>query len=263
VRSVLSGQSEFGVASPSHLLEAPQAEALCLLLAIQQASPLVYPVHRDSGIESLGDLVGRKVAVWPGGEDLELRWLLHKAGVPADRVERVPTGDTVAAFVSGAVASAQMTLYHELHQLEAAGFPGRSLRLFRAADHGAALLKDGLFTTRKLARDEPALVQAVVDAVLEGWAEAFAAPEEAVAACLAKNPALDEAGQRQQLADIRALTFCHGTLDHGLGYPDPHHVRQAAMALSDLGESPSPGRAEDVIDGRFWEAAPAAFKVRA
>jgi NitT/TauT family transport system substrate-binding protein len=262
VRAVTSGAALFGVASPSHLLEARKPESFRLLLTIQQESPLIYPVRKDSGIRVLGDLAEKRVAVWPGKEDLEFRWMLYKAGVDPESVERVPMADTVAAFLAGEVASAQVTLYHELHVIEAKGLSRDRLHLFAASDHGAALIKDGLFTSRELAERQPELVQAVVDTVLEGWAHAFADPAKAVAACLKASPELSASEQQHQLAEIGALTFCHGTLTQGLGYPDGRHVERAVTALKDLGEMAADARTVDMIDDRFWRAAPAGYKVR-
>jgi sulfonate transport system substrate-binding protein len=60
----------------------------------------------DSGIESIEDLVGKKVAVNPAahGEYILLK-ALEEAGVPFDEVERVPIQppDAAAAFASGSV----------------------------------------------------------------------------------------------------------------------------------------------------------------
>lgn len=261
VEAVLTGQAEFAVASPSHVLESGRPDALRFLLAIQQESPLVYPVRRDSGIETVRDLAGRRVAVWPGGEDLELRWTLQRAGVDPDAVERIPTGDTPGLFLSGSVDSAQVTLYHELHRIEAGGMDVKALRLLRARDHDAALIKDGLITSRRLVEEEPDFVQAVVDTCLEGWARAFAEPEAAVCACVALGEDLDAATQRRQLGEIRELTFTGATHTQGLGYPDPEHVQRAARALADTGHALPSSNWEPVTDRRFWDAAPAASRI--
>lgn len=262
VQSVLDGNSLFGVASPAHLLESPCAGELVMLLAIQQDSALVYPVQRASGIASLADLAGRRVGVWPGHEDLELRWMLHRAGLSPDAAIRVPMNDTVGPFLRGEVDCAQMTLYHELHQVIEHGLSEDQLRIFRPAEFGAALIKDGFFTTRRLVEARPGFVQQVVNAVLQGWVEAFARPEDAVAICVASWQGLDESGQRTQLADIRALVACGATLTQGLGYPDPEHMRRAAAALGDLGRPVPAALAARMIDERFWRAAPAALRPR-
>jgi sulfonate transport system substrate-binding protein len=61
---------------------------------------------KDSGIKTVKDLVGKKVAVNPAahGEYILLK-ALEEAGVPFDQVERVPIQppDAAAAFASGAV----------------------------------------------------------------------------------------------------------------------------------------------------------------
>jgi NitT/TauT family transport system substrate-binding protein len=260
VGAVAGGVAQFGIASPSHLLEAAEPGQFRLLLVFQQDSPLVYPVRRESGIERLHDFIGRKVAVWPGKEDLEFRWMLHKTGLDPDRVERLPMADTVAGFLAGEVDSAQMTSYHELHLLEEQ-MPSESLRLFKAADYGAALVKDGLFTSRRLTETKPGLVQRVVDTVLEGWARAFAEPEQAVEICARARPDLSRQAEARQFADIRALTFRHATLTHGLGYPDPAHLQRAAQALTDLGEPVDAAGATELGDLRFWRDAPATYRV--
>ncbi|MEV7283403.1 NrtA/SsuA/CpmA family ABC transporter substrate-binding protein [Streptomyces sp. NPDC093252] len=63
-------------------------------------------VKKDSGIDSVADLVGRKVAVNKGGtgEYLLLK-ALAKEGIPADEVERVylPANQTAAVFNAGQV----------------------------------------------------------------------------------------------------------------------------------------------------------------
>lgn len=257
VAAILSGTTQMAVASPAHILESRDPAALRYVLAIQQESPLVYPARRADGIETLKDLAGRKVGVWPGHEDLELRWMLMRAGLAADAVTRVEMPDTVGPFLAGDLASAQMTNYHELHQVEHA-LGHDAVRIFSAGESGSSLLKDGLVVSAAMVAENPAAVQAVVDAVLEGWTIAFTDADRAVAACLEARPDMSESDHRKQLADIRALAMTGATLSHGLGYPDPAHVDRAAQAIREV-ESRTVSH-EGILDQRFWQAAPAAFR---
>jgi NitT/TauT family transport system substrate-binding protein len=71
---------------------------------------------------------------------------------------------------------------------------------------------------------------------------------------------MTEEQQARQLADIRALALQKATLSEGLGFPDLRHIERALAALSDVeGHAPAirPG---DVVDLRFWKAAPIALK---
>ncbi len=257
VAAILEGAAQMAVASPAHALESIRPAALRFILAIQQESPLVYPVRRASGIETLRDFAGRRVGVWPGHEDLELRWMLQRAGLAPDAVARIEMPDTVGPFLAGEIASAQMTGYHELHQIEAA-LGADALHLFSAADSDAGILKDGLIVDAAYAAANPQAVQAVVDAVLEGWTIAFTDTERAVAICAAARPDMSLSEHRRQLADIRSLALTGATLGHGLGYPDERHVQRAVAAIDAV-----EGRAvafEGLRDLRFWQAAPAAFR---
>lgn len=257
--AVLEGRVEMAVASPSHLLESRDPAGLAFILAIQQESPLVYPVKRASGIARLADLAGRKVAVWPGHEDLELRWMLRRAGIDERAVERLPVDDTVAALVEDRVAAAQMTIYHELHQAERRLGPD-ALLPFAAASLGASLLKDGLLARKDWLARNAATAQAVVDAVLQGWTLAFTDAPAALDACAAARPDMGRAEHAAQLRDIRALSLRGATLAHGLGYPDPEHVARALRAMGEVGLAAPALDPAAVADGRFWQAAPARWR---
>jgi NitT/TauT family transport system substrate-binding protein len=260
IEAVLRGDVEFAVASPAHALESRAPHDLVMLLAIQQASALVYAARRDAGIATAADLAGKRIAVWPGGEDLELRWMLHRAGVPAGAATLVPVADTVAALASGETDAAQMTTYHEVFELEGAVASLDAFVLLAAADYGAALLKDGLFARRDAVAANPDRTQRVVDAVLEGWTHAFADPSAALARCLALRPDLDRPHQTRQLDAIRALTMTGATLAGGLGAPDPAHVAAALAAIREVEGRTIAGAPDDFVDASFWRNAPAPFR---
>jgi NitT/TauT family transport system substrate-binding protein len=260
IDAVLAGESEFAVASPSHLLESATPGDLVLLLAIQQESSLVYPARRSHGIATAADLAGHRVAVW-AGEDLELRWMLQRAGVASDAVVPVQVQDTVDALLNGDVSCAQMTSYHELHVLEMAmAHAGRALDdfvLLRAADFSAALLKDGLIARRDWVEAHPLETQGVIDAVLAGWTRSFDDVATAIAICGLARPDMAPEEHRLQLQEIKRLSIHGATLTHGLGYPDIAHIMRAATALAEVeGNRPVSDPAR-LTETRFWARTPA------
>jgi NitT/TauT family transport system substrate-binding protein len=255
VAAVLAGDADLCIASPSHLLESTDPSALVMLLAFQQESPLVYPARRDMGVSGIGDLAGKRTAVWPGGEDLEFRWMLARAGLDPDSVERVPTGDTVAALLSGDVACAQMTVYHEYHEFLAAGGRADDVIPLRAARYGADLLKDGVLARRDWIEFDPGRAQAVVDSLLEGWTLALDDPARAVALCCTARPDMDAAHHEQQNSDLRNLILTGATLSKGLGFPDTDHMERAARAMAEVEGDTLAKPADEFVDDRFWQAA--------
>lgn len=259
IEAVLSGDVAMAVASPAHILESGRAAELVMLLAIQQSSALVYPARRSAGIGAPRDLAGRRIGVWPGREDLELRWMLHRHGLGEGAWVPVAMGDTVAGLVGAAVDCAQMTVYHEVHQLEAAAGGLGDFALFRAADVDAWLLKDGLVARRDWVGAHPAETQAVVDAVLAGWTMAFRREEATLPLCEALRPDMSRAEHRAQLRDIRSLAMTGATLAQGLGYPDRLHMQRACRAMAEL-EGVRVCDPDGLVDERFWASAPAASR---
>jgi NitT/TauT family transport system substrate-binding protein len=254
--ALLDGDVQFAVASPSHMLESGRADELVFLAAIQQTSSLVYPARKSVGICHPGDLAGRQIGIWPGREDLELRWVLHLSGLSGSDYHGVPVQDTVAAIMSGTVDCAQMTSYHEVHQLEHQAGSLDDFVLFRASDFGASLLKDGLIARRDFVEAHRTETQAVIDATLSGWTAAFRNPNAAIDLCARLRPDMSRAEHALQLDDIRALSITGATQTAGLGFPDSIHMRQAIRAMREI-ENVNPYKAGDLIDDSFWRAAPA------
>lgn len=260
IQALTSGHAEFAVASPAHMLESPAADEIVFLLTIQQSSALLYPARRSAGITGLSDLAGRRIAVWPGREDLELRWMLRRAGLSEEDVVTVPVADTVQALRHGAVDCAQMTTYHEIHQLEAGAGSLDDFIVFRAVDHGAALLKDGLVARRDWVAAHPAETRAVVSAVLDGWTRAFREPGSTIDLCAEIRPDMSRADHARQFADIRALAMTGATLTHGLGYPDPDHMARARDAMAEVEGRTPELRQDRLVDPGFWQAADPSFR---
>jgi NitT/TauT family transport system substrate-binding protein len=258
-QALLSGDVEMAVASPSHLLESKRPGDLRFLLTIQQESSLVYPVRTCSGIDNPTDLRGRRVGVWPGHEDLELRWMLKKTGLDEGSVERIPLSNTVDALIAGSVDCAQMTIYHELHKAEHE-LGSNKLRVFSAATVGASLIKDGLLARNDWLKRNREQAQAAVDAILQGWTLAFKDQELTLDACVKARPDVIRAEHAAQLRDIRQLSLQGATCTHGLGYPDPQHIRRCLQAMQDLGLEVADLSGGDVVDASFWQNAPAKWR---
>jgi NitT/TauT family transport system substrate-binding protein len=262
IAALAAGDAELAVASPSHLLEASRPERLRFILTIQQESSLVYPVRLSSGIRTLTDLAGRRVGVWPGHEDLELRWMLRKAGLAEGSVTRVSMADTVAGFIAGHVDCAQMTTYHELHVAEQTLGHG-ALRRFAAADFGASLIKDGLVAEAGWLTRNRDVAQSVVNAVLQGWTIAFTDRERAAAICAEARADMPLEEHRAQLQGIRALSCRGSTFERGLGYPDQGHVNKVLEALAALRMTPPAIDSASIADDSLWQATPPEWRSKA
>jgi diguanylate cyclase (GGDEF)-like protein/PAS domain S-box-containing protein len=178
---VLQGEAEFGIASSDLVLLRTRGKPVVALAAIYQHSPLVLLALKRSGIDSIHDLAGRKVAIEAHAD--ELRAYLKHESVPASRMTLVPHTYDTGALQSGTVDAMSAYSTDEPFQLRQAGL---EYLTFNPRSGGIDFYGDTLFTTEREVREHPARVRAFVDASLKGWRYALAHPEEMVSLILSR-----------------------------------------------------------------------------
>ena len=260
IDAVISGSADLCVASPSHMLESKNVESLVFLGTFQQTSPVIHVARKDCGIKSIADLAQSRIGVWPGNEDLELKWMLSKVGLDLDEIEFVPTGDPVDLLLHKEVSSAQMTTFNEYIQfLEREGNLDSVLCL-SASDYEAELIKDGLVTTKNWIDENPDRAQNVVNSLLEGWTYALNHPEEAVGLCAKLRPDVEQRLFHEQFNEVQKLIFTGPTLTEGLGNPHLMHMQRAIESVFDVYGREVKKSAEHYVSDIFWQNAPSQFR---
>jgi NitT/TauT family transport system substrate-binding protein len=122
------------------------------------------------------------------------------------------------------------------------------------------MVNTGIFTTEKVIKDRPQVVQGVVDATMHGWKEALADPKAAAAIVLKYNPELKLDDQVKQIQAMGEL-FCSGvTLEGKFGESvgsEWETVQKVLLGakLIDSGIDLSKGYTNE-----FWDKAPAEDK---
>lgn len=251
VRELEAGNAEFGVISPAQILAAGEAaDGLVLLALIMDRSPLVLVGLRERVGTDLRTLERPRVGVWEG-EDVEIRAMLVRGGLPPERTTFVPMGDEVSPLLTGEIDLLQATVYEELPRLVREGADPERLVVHAPRDYGLAVAKDGLVVRRDVLEAQPELVRGVTCAVLRGWLDARSDREAAVRAVTALRPELDPELQCAQLELIVELI----TPSRALGLPDPGIVEQALEAFDTAGIEV--GRRTVAIDRAPWTAAAA------
>ncbi|WP_374263726.1 ABC transporter substrate-binding protein [Zoogloea sp.] len=176
VAEVVDGRADFGVGSNGLLIDRFAGKPVVVLAAVFQHSPLVFIARRDAGIDTLRDLVGKRVMLEPGAD--ELLAYLRKEHVAVERLRLIQHSYSPASLVEGRVDAMSAYASNEPYFVDAAGI---DYQLFSPRTAGIDFYGDNLFTTEHLIRDNPVLVRAFREASLRGWRYALAHPDEIAA----------------------------------------------------------------------------------
>ena len=201
--------------------------------------PLAAVIARsDTPVRSPRDLQGRTVGVTglPSDEAVVDSEVSADGGNPA-AVHRVTIGfNAVSALAAAKVDAATGFWNAEGVTLRRQGVP---VRIFKVNEYGAPPYPElVLTTTRKLLREDPELVESVLDATKRGYEFTVAHPDQALDDLTEAVPSLDRAEQQAQLKvllpdlhptpfDPRVLReWAAWDLEHGL-LEEPLDVQRA------------------------------------
>lgn len=215
---VATGVDTFGVGHPNQVIAA-RSNGVPLVMVSQwgQKSATSYIARKDSGITSVGDMAGHSVGLWFGGDEHEFIAMLKKAGVDQSEVSIISQGYDIISWLNGDYEVMQVARYNELLLVYQNGFKPEDLVFLDPAESGAEFISGGLFTTEAAIAEHPETVQAVVNASLRGWKEAFADPEAAADIVVKYNSELDRDFQVQQIIQMRELACAGPSLEGKFG----------------------------------------------
>jgi NitT/TauT family transport system substrate-binding protein len=207
VALVGAGQIPFSIVSGEQVLLA-RAQGLPVVYAMAwwHGYPVAVAALESSGIRTVQDLKGRKVGIpiLAGASYVGFRALLNSAGMTEQDLTLDVIGyNQVEALIAGTVDAAVVYANNEPVQLQARGYP---VNVIRVADF-VNLASNGLLTNEATLKSDPALVRAMVRAVLRGVEDAVANPDAAYETCRKYVDGLGENDtvQRQVLAQTLAF----------------------------------------------------------
>lgn len=175
VNVVLEGRAEFGVGTPELLLSRAKGDPVVVLGVIFQHSPYVFLVLKESGIDDVTDLAGKRVMIEPQAAELYAYLRHEKVGL--EGIEILPHTFSTEALVNGDVDVMSAYSTDEPFTLRKEGIP---YLIFTPRASGVDFYGDCFFTTEKEIRERPDLVKAFYEATIQGWNYALENPEEII-----------------------------------------------------------------------------------
>jgi NitT/TauT family transport system substrate-binding protein len=257
---VASGADTFGVASGTEgsLYAREKKLPLVTIGMSQQMTPFAFVTYDNSGVGSVKDFKGKKVAVWFTGPQYTLYSVLAHEGVEQKDVQIIAQPFSMQPFIDKQYDVATVTLYNELNTLKEQGI--NNIKLFLPDDSGITTQQDSLVTSEKMIKEKPEQVQAFLDATLKGWKYAFEHKPEAVDIVMAAGSGLDRKHQELMLDEIDRLMTAKLGGSEGLGAMDMKAISDVQDSLVKFGAIKTPVDLKAAFDTTFWEKVPASDK---
>ena len=183
VPEVLAGHVQYAEGNSEVLYQRLLGKPLVALAAIFQHSPSVLLTRRDSAIESVHDLIGKKVMLMNMTEDADFLSMFLNEGVSLSQAQIMPSSYDINDLISGKVDAFNSYTTNEPYLLQQRNI---AYNIIDPSTYRIDFYSDILFTTETELRDHPKRVEAMRRATLKGWRYAMDHPDEIITLLLDK-----------------------------------------------------------------------------
>ena len=183
VPEVLAGHAQYAEGNSEVLYQRLLGKPLVALAAIFQHSPSVLLTRRDSGIESVHDLMGKKVMLMNMTKDADFLSMFMSEGVSPSQVQIIPSSYNINDLISGKVDAFNSYTTNEPYFLKQHNV---AYNIIDPSTYRIDFYSDILFTSEAELRDHPNRVEAMRRASLKGWRYAMDHPDEIITLLLEK-----------------------------------------------------------------------------
>jgi NitT/TauT family transport system substrate-binding protein len=242
---VAGGQAEFGLDwLPSLLAFRDKGTKLINIAQVFSRSGMTQLTWKDSGINTIAKMRGKKVGNWLLGNEYELFAALVRAGMdPANNkgVTIVKQPFDMNLFINRQIDSASAMTYNELAQVLETKNPKTDkltklgeLNVIKMENIGTGMLEDGIFTTEKWIKDKShqALAKKFLTASFRGWVYCRAHAADCVRLVLKQGPTLLGGHQKWMMNEINALVWPN---KFGIGVMDKQAYGRTARIAKQFG----------------------------
>jgi len=246
-RVVADGGAQFGLDwLPSLLSAREQGAPLVNIAQLFAYSGMRELAFKASGIKGAGDLRGRKVAVWFGGNEFALLATLEQYRIdPQKDVTLVQQPFDMNLLLQKQVDAAAAMTYNEYKQVLDAGVKPEDLVVIDFNKEGTAMLEDGVFVKAdylKAAKNRDVAAR-FVRTSLKGWEFCRDKPAECVDIVLKESPVLGRRHQTWMMAEINKLIWGPPRPTTPLGKMDPAAFKRTANIALKFGVIKKPADA--------------------
>ncbi len=232
VIQIVTGESEYGVSDSTLLTAHLHGQPVVLINQFFQHSPLVFLSHRDSGIISPYEMVGKNVIFNITNQgDAPLNALLLSTLGDLSKIHKKPFDQSYYDhFVRGDIDVISAYSTSQPYKLMQQGI---EVNIINPQSYGIDYYGDNLFTSQKELEEHPERVKKISQASIKGWQYALDHPDEIIQIIQKKYaPSLSEDYLQYQARNTAQLIIPDLIR---LGSVDPKRYQQVAEDYKRLG----------------------------
>lgn len=231
VNEVVQGRAHYGVGSNSILLAHHAGVPIVALGVIFQHSPYVLLAKNNDKIQSIHDLVGKRIMLEPHADELVA--YLKNEGVPLASMQQLQHRFSAQSLIDNETDIMSAYINDEPYLLDKENI---HYSRFTPRSAGIDFYGDNLFTTQHEIDANPERVRAFREASMRGWKYALSHTEETIDLILEKYPTPKNREQLRYEADkMRPLIFSELI---EIGYMLPGRWQHIAETYASLGMLP-------------------------
>lgn len=252
---VASNTRDFATTLLADLAVAVQSgKPLTGIAQIQQNNGLLLIARKSSNIQAPKDFNGKKIGVWLGSWEAQFDALIAQQGINKEDFSLVNQGYSMDAFIKGDLDVASAMIYNEYYVVLESGIKPEEINIIDYAKFGLDFPGDTLFTSKKLAQENPELCIKMVRASLRGWQYAVEHPEEAASIVMKydKTGVLKAEHQLSMMKEIAKLVHVEG---RQLGRSDDAALQRTIDTLFQYGVLKTAVQPNNVMTNEFWDKA--------
>ncbi len=223
-KTISAGKAMFGEASYGVMVNGVSKGLDVVAIGAKlQRSPIAISCRKDSGIKTAKDLEGKHIVqAAASGDTVMFPGFTRAAGIDKSKVQQtIVHPSKLISTVVNKQADCTGTYYVSNAATLASKTPSVH---FLYADFGLQTLDLGLITRSDMIKNDPDLVQAMVDGAMEGLKVQILEPEKALDIMIEAKPELKTRDRNVWLIHVgntNALSLGPAVKDHGLGHMLP------------------------------------------
>lgn len=245
-QKVATGQAEFSMGrSDDVMLAVQQGLPIVIITALMQHDPQALLLHEENPVNSFADLDGKLVMATPGSAWIQ--FIEKKYGV---RMNLMPVNYGLAQFMTDKNFIQQCFVTNEPYFVAKNGAKPKTLVIAGSGYDPYRVI----FTSRKFARENPAAVQAFVNASARGWHDFLNNdPAPGMALITKDNKKMDADFMRFSIDTMNKLKLVSGdpARGEGIGRLDRKRLEEQAAVLYSTGLLKEPMAVERFISFDF------------